>query len=100
MHTSETIRVGYFLERLVERRRPVLLVGTAGTGKSALVGAKLASLDAEEYLVKSVPFNYYTTSAMLQGEGPECVEAGGGEGVGGATCPHVETERSISTCSA
>ncbi|XP_023983695.1 dynein axonemal heavy chain 9 [Physeter macrocephalus] len=66
VHTSETIRVCYFLERLLARRRPVMLVGTAGTGKSVLVGAKLASLDAEEYLVKNVPFNYYTTSAMLQ----------------------------------
>lgn len=45
-----------------------MLVGTAGTGKSVLVGTKLASLDAEEYLVKNVPFNYYTTSAMLQGK--------------------------------
>ncbi|XP_021550173.1 LOW QUALITY PROTEIN: dynein axonemal heavy chain 9 [Neomonachus schauinslandi] len=66
VHTSETIRVCYFLERLMERRRPVMLVGTAGTGKSVLVGTKLASLDAEEYLVRNVPFNYYTTSAMLQ----------------------------------
>ncbi|KAJ8793741.1 hypothetical protein J1605_003552 [Eschrichtius robustus] len=68
VHTSETIRVCYFLERLLARRRPVMLVGTAGTGKSVLVGARLASLDAEEYLVKNVPFNYYTTSAMLQAE--------------------------------
>nr|XP_033702632.1 dynein heavy chain 9, axonemal isoform X2 [Tursiops truncatus] len=66
VHTSETIRVCYFLERLLARRQPVMLVGTAGTGKSVLVGARLASLDAEEYLVKNVPFNYYTTSAMLQ----------------------------------
>uniref|UniRef100_A0A8C5P182 Dynein, axonemal, heavy chain 9 n=1 Tax=Jaculus jaculus TaxID=51337 RepID=A0A8C5P182_JACJA len=66
VHTSETIRVCYFLERLMERRRPVMLVGSAGSGKSVLVGAKLSSLDPEEYLVKNVPFNYYTTSAMLQ----------------------------------
>ncbi|XP_063098488.1 dynein axonemal heavy chain 9 isoform X2 [Cavia porcellus] len=66
VHTSETVRVCYFLERLVQRQRPVMLVGTAGTGKSVLVAAKLASLDPEEYLVKNVPFNYYTTSAMLQ----------------------------------
>lgn len=68
MHTSETIRLCYFMERLLQRRRPFMLVGTAGTGKSVLVGTKLASLDAEEYLVKNVPFNYYTTSAMLQGK--------------------------------
>uniref|UniRef100_A0A8C9J5L0 Dynein axonemal heavy chain 9 n=1 Tax=Piliocolobus tephrosceles TaxID=591936 RepID=A0A8C9J5L0_9PRIM len=66
VHTSETIRVCYFMERLMARRRPVMLVGTAGTGKSVLVRAKLASLDPEAYLVKNVPFNYYTTSAMLQ----------------------------------
>jgi dynein heavy chain len=73
VHTSETIPVCYFLERLTEQRRPVMLVGTAGTGKSVLVGAKLASLDPEEYLVKNVPFNYYTTSAMLQGKST-CVQ--------------------------
>ncbi|XP_045020774.1 dynein axonemal heavy chain 9 isoform X3 [Bubalus bubalis] len=66
VHTSETICLCYFLERLLAWRRPVMLVGTAGTGKSVLVGAKLASLDPEVYLVKNVPFNYYTTSAMLQ----------------------------------
>ncbi|KAI5930849.1 Dynein heavy chain 9, axonemal [Manis javanica] len=43
-----------------------MLLGTAGTSKSVLVGAKLASLDGEQYQVKNVPFNYYTTSAMLQ----------------------------------
>lgn len=74
MHTSETIRLCYFMERLLQRRRPLMLVGTAGTGKSVLVGAKLASLDAEEYLVKNVPFNYYTTSAMLQGKAPSSME--------------------------
>lgn len=96
VHTSETIRVCYFLERLVERRRPVMLVGTAGTGKSVLVGTKLASLDAEEYLVKNVPFNYYTTSAMLQGKGPQRVWWGhGGGGVSVATCPVVEMQQSI-----
>nr|XP_021499024.1 dynein heavy chain 9, axonemal [Meriones unguiculatus] len=66
VHTSETIRLCYFMERLMERRRPVMLVGPAGSGKSVLVGAKLASLDSEQYMVKNVPFNYYTTSAMLQ----------------------------------
>lgn len=74
VHTSQTIRLCYFMERLLQRRRPLMLVGTAGTGKSVLVGAKLASLDAEEYLVKNVPFNYYTTSTMLQGKAPRGVE--------------------------
>lgn len=67
VHTTETIRVRYFMDRLLERKRPVMLVGNAGTGKSVLVGDKLGSLDQEEYMIKNVPFNYYTTSAMLQG---------------------------------
>ncbi|XP_069510616.1 dynein axonemal heavy chain 9 [Ambystoma mexicanum] len=66
VHTNETIRVRYFMDKLLERRRPVMLVGNAGTGKSVLVGDKLTSLDPDEYMVKNVPFNYYTTSAMLQ----------------------------------
>ncbi|MCJ8738378.1 hypothetical protein PDJAM_G00035190 [Pangasius djambal] len=66
VHTTETIRVSYFMDRLLERRRPVMLVGNAGTGKSVLVGGKLGSLDPEKYTIKNVPFNYYTTSAMLQ----------------------------------
>lgn len=67
VHTTETIRVRYFMDRLLERRRPLMLVGNAGTGKSVLVGDKLGSLDTEKYMIKNVPFNYYTTSAMLQG---------------------------------
>ncbi|XP_056673432.1 dynein axonemal heavy chain 9 isoform X2 [Monodelphis domestica] len=66
VHTVETIRVCYFMEQLLKHRRPIMLVGNAGTGKSVLVGAKLATLDADEYMVKNIPFNYYTTSAMLQ----------------------------------
>ncbi|XP_071659374.1 dynein axonemal heavy chain 9-like [Patagioenas fasciata] len=66
--TTETVRVRYFMDRLLERRRPVMLVGNAGTGKSVLVGDKLCSLDTDAYVVKKVPFNYYTTSAMLQGK--------------------------------
>ncbi|NXI37002.1 DYH9 protein, partial [Galbula dea] len=65
--TPETVRVQYFLSRLLVRGRPVLLVGGAGTGKSVLVGDKLSSLDTDAYMVKKVPLNYYTTSAMLQG---------------------------------
>ncbi|XP_032899964.1 dynein heavy chain 9, axonemal isoform X2 [Amblyraja radiata] len=66
VHTIETIRIRYFMDRLLDRRRPVMLVGNAGTGKSVLVGEKLGTLDPDEHVVKNVPFNYYTTSAMLQ----------------------------------
>ncbi|NXY12732.1 DYH17 protein, partial [Atrichornis clamosus] len=66
VHTTETIRLRYFLDLLMEMRRPVMLVGNAGTGKSVLMWDKLEALGTDEYLVQSVPLNFYTTSAMLQ----------------------------------
>lgn len=66
MHTQETIRVRFFMDLLMENRRPVMLVGSAGTGKTVLVGDKFAAMDPDNVMVTNVPFNYYTTSAMLQ----------------------------------
>uniref|UniRef100_G3QM43 Dynein axonemal heavy chain 17 n=1 Tax=Gorilla gorilla gorilla TaxID=9595 RepID=G3QM43_GORGO len=67
VHTTETIRIRYFMDLLMEKSWPVMLVGNAGTGKSVLMGDKLESLNTDNYLVQAVPFNFYTTSAMLQG---------------------------------
>ncbi|XP_054988433.1 dynein axonemal heavy chain 17 [Sorex araneus] len=67
VHTTETIRIRYFMDLLMGKAWPVMLVGNAGTGKSVLMGDKLSSLNPDEYLVQAVPFNFYTTSAMLQG---------------------------------
>ena len=63
--SSETVRIKFFLDMLVDRRHPVMLVGGAGCGKTVLVGEKLSQLD-ENYMVTNVPFNYYYTSEMLQ----------------------------------
>ncbi|GFN78401.1 dynein heavy chain 9, axonemal, partial [Plakobranchus ocellatus] len=65
VHTAETIRIKYFLDMLVEKRRPVMLVGNAGTGKTVLMQDKLNNL-SEDFMVTNVPFNFYTTSEMLQ----------------------------------
>uniref|UniRef100_A0A8C8YTJ5 Dynein axonemal heavy chain 17 n=1 Tax=Prolemur simus TaxID=1328070 RepID=A0A8C8YTJ5_PROSS len=67
VHTTETIRIRYFMDLLMAKSWPVMLVGNAGTGKSVLMGDKLESLSTDEYLVQALPFNFYTTSAMLQG---------------------------------
>ncbi|NXH39972.1 DYH17 protein, partial [Dicaeum eximium] len=66
VHTTETIRLRYFMDLLMEKQQPVMLVGNAGTGKSVLMWDKLEALGTDEYLVQSVPLNFYTTSAMLQ----------------------------------
>nr|XP_018673081.1 dynein beta chain, ciliary [Ciona intestinalis] len=65
VHTMETTRIRYFVDLLIERGRPVMLVGNAGCGKSLLVSDTLRRL-TDNHIVASVPFNYYTTPAMLQ----------------------------------
>lgn len=66
VHTAETTRVKYFMDMLLERKRPIMLVGVAGTGKTVLMGDKLNSFDNDDWLITNVPFNFYTTSQMLQ----------------------------------
>ncbi|XP_065334425.1 dynein beta chain, ciliary-like [Cloeon dipterum] len=63
--TTETTRLRFFLDLLMADRHPVILVGGAGCGKSVLVNDRLAAL-SENFMVANVPFNYYTTSEMLQ----------------------------------
>lgn len=63
--TAETTRIRFFIDMLIERRRPCMLVGTAGTGKTVLMGDKLANM-SDDFLIANVPFNFYTTSEMLQ----------------------------------
>ncbi|MEQ2284917.1 Dynein heavy chain 11, axonemal [Ameca splendens] len=65
VHTPETICLTYFMDLLLQRGKPVMLVGNAGVGKTILVSDKVTKLK-EDYMVAKVPFNYYTTSAMLQ----------------------------------
>ena len=65
VHNTETIRIKYFLDILVELKFPVMLIGLAGCGKTLLISEKLNQLD-ENYLVSSVPFNFYYTSEMTQ----------------------------------
>jgi len=42
-----------------------MLVGNAGTGKSVMMQDKLNALP-ETFCIGNVPFNFYTTSEMLQ----------------------------------
>uniref|UniRef100_A0A8C4MX94 Dynein axonemal heavy chain 11 n=1 Tax=Equus asinus asinus TaxID=83772 RepID=A0A8C4MX94_EQUAS len=84
VHTSETTRLRYFVELLLEKGQPLMLVGNAGVGKTVFVGDILASL-SEDYVVSRIPFNYYTTSAALQRilEKPLEKKAGRNYGPGG-----------------
>ncbi len=63
--TAETVRIRYFLDLLLEKKRPVMLVGGAGTGKTVLMQEKLNSMP-DEYITQKISLNFYTTSEMLQ----------------------------------
>uniref|UniRef100_A0A8C8VJF2 Dynein axonemal heavy chain 11 n=1 Tax=Pelusios castaneus TaxID=367368 RepID=A0A8C8VJF2_9SAUR len=65
VHTSQTTRLRYFTDLLLEKGKPVMLVGNAGVGKTVFVGDRLAAL-SDDYMVSNVPFNYYITSSVLQ----------------------------------
>ncbi|CAH1116455.1 unnamed protein product [Phaedon cochleariae] len=65
VNTAETTRVRFFMDHLMNKKAPVMLVGPAGSGKTVMVAEKLGKL-SENYAVMNVPFNFYTTSEMLQ----------------------------------
>lgn len=65
MPTSSTVCLKWFLDTLIERKIPVMLVGNAGSGKTVIVNDRINSL-TEDYMVTNIPFNFYTTSEMLQ----------------------------------
>ncbi|KAK2582958.1 hypothetical protein KPH14_009015 [Odynerus spinipes] len=63
--TGETVRLRYFMDMLMKKRLPVMLIGSAGSGKSIIVADKLTTLP-DNYNFANVPLNFYTTSEMLQ----------------------------------
>lgn len=62
--TNETTRTRFFMDLLIQKQKPVMLVGSAGSGKSVSVAAKLAALP-DSYAIVNVPLNFYTTSGKL-----------------------------------
>ena len=65
--TTETVRVRFWMDKLVDAGVPVLLVGSPGTGKTAAILNKLRSLNSDEWLYSVTSFNHYTTHHSIQG---------------------------------
>ncbi|KAL0819776.1 hypothetical protein ABMA28_007817 [Loxostege sticticalis] len=63
--TSETTRIKFFIDMLIAKQKPVMLVGSAGSGKTVSVAAKLNSLP-DSFAIANAPLNFYTTSEMIQ----------------------------------
>ena len=56
--TAETTRVRFWMVMLMEKRRPVMLIGNAGSDKTVLVQSKLDSFNPDNYVVGNTPFNF------------------------------------------
>jgi dynein heavy chain len=65
VHTEDTVRLTYLTNLMADNRRPVLFVGTAGTGKTTIVKEKLNNLN-ENIVYSAINFNSNTDSQTLQ----------------------------------
>ena len=63
--TAETSAFTYFLDMMLELKAPIMFVGPAGTGKTALVKGKLAS-QPEGIMSMNINFNYFTDVLSFQ----------------------------------
>ena len=66
VHNEETTQLKYQMDLLTGIDRPVLLVGSAGSGKTVLIRNKLDNLNEELSLSATINFNNYSDSASLQ----------------------------------
>eukprot|EP01041_Mallomonas_annulata_P001785 gene1785-3464_t len=64
--TPETCSVTFWMKILVSMRRPVMLAGPSGTGKTQIVNGMLAESDPAIQIHTTINFNFYTTSTVLQ----------------------------------
>jgi dynein heavy chain len=64
--TSETCSVSFWLENLVANRRPVMMCGGAGTGKTQMVMGMLQKQDPTQVVSATINFNFFTSGIVLQ----------------------------------
>eukprot|EP00755_Sulcionema_specki_P037494 Sspe_Gene.22958::Locus_8839_Transcript_1_1_Confidence_1.000_Length_2434::g.22958::m.22958/K10408/DNAH; dynein heavy chain, axonemal len=77
VETVETTRLSYMMMLMVKQRKPVMLVGMAGTGKSQLVMDRMRSLDQTECIYRLMAFNAKTDPRTLQSVMESNLERGG-----------------------
>jgi dynein heavy chain len=82
--TADSVRLTYLLDILVRNNRPVMFVGSAGTGKTVLVSDYLSSLAVTDESFKSVTINmnYYTDASALQQQLQQNIEKRSGKSFG------------------
>ena len=63
--TMDTTRLTFLIELLAARRKPVMLVGNAGSAKTTIFNDKLAQLP-DDVMSFTINFNSYTDASSLQ----------------------------------
>lgn len=64
--TIHTTRLKYLLQQHVIMRKPILFIGSAGTGKTTVVRDYIAMTNKEQILNASISFNSFTNSLSVQ----------------------------------
>jgi dynein heavy chain len=64
--TIHTTRLRYLLDMHLKRRKPVLFVGGAGTGKTQVIKDYLSSTKPDQVSYKTINFSSFTDSLALQ----------------------------------
>merc|ERR1712166_516562 len=64
--TPETVSINYWLNMLVDRKAPVMLVGIAGCGKTQLMKGLLGRQEEEKRISCTINMNFFTTTNLLQ----------------------------------
>jgi len=64
--TIDTVRYNYLVEAFLSKKRPVLLVGPVGTGKTLTVQKALEVLDKNKFLYLTINMSAQTTVHNVQ----------------------------------
>ena len=62
----ETTRLGYFMDNMIAKKHYVMFVGNAGTGKTALMKARIGELDRESNMGTVVNMHSFLDAPALQ----------------------------------
>lgn len=83
--TVHTTRLKYMIDIHLKRRKAVLFIGGAGTGKTAVIREFLASVDTQKVASKTINFSSFTDSYALQKNIESIVEKKSGRTFGSVT---------------
>ena len=83
--TADTVRLSYLMSLLVKNGKPIMFIGSAGTGKTVLANDYLSGLCTEDtYKYTSINMNYYTDSYALQQQLEQSIDKRSGKAYGPA----------------